>query len=67
MKAFMIKNEQIMSLENIKEIHLSQNSCGDYYIEISYTNGETASSYLTSDIEEAKGWLYEMYLKIIVN
>ena len=67
MKAIMVNNNKILSLENVKEVRLYEGGTGAqrnpfyYGVSIYYMNGEHASSDSTSDKEKAKGWFNKIF------
>lgn len=67
MKAIMVNNNKILSLENVKEVELYESGTGAqknpfrYGIAIDYMNGEHASSDSTSDKEKAKVWFNKIF------
>ena len=67
MKAIIVNNNRILSLENVKEVELYEGGTGAqrnpfrYGVIISYMNGEQSSSDTTSDKEKAKGWFNKIF------
>lgn len=67
MKAIMVNNNKILSLENVKEVELHEGGTGAqrnpfyYGVSIHYMNGECTSSGTTNDKEKAKAWFNKIF------
>lgn len=67
MKAIMVNNDTIISLENVKEIHLREEGSGSKnnprcaWIDIEYLNEELTSTPCLEDVDIVKDWFYKMY------